>query len=239
MRCPHCGTINKEEAKFCARCGRDLDWQMPPNQRYIQQQRPGQQNAQRPPQQTRQAAPQQQSRQQRQTQQPQSPQQQQQQRYAQQEQQHQLLREQNARFAKATATSVQAPVINAPEPPAPFPPKKVEQLKALKAGALPFTVVSEDISNKRKRTVRISYPACTGWQQIATLLQALEQQATQQFETTVIQGVQNSNSTSYAFNNGQLIFDREVLLGSQRLQRYQIETDNGFDAASLRIVLSE
>jgi hypothetical protein len=43
----------------------------------------------------------------------------------------------------------------------------------------------------------------------------------------------------YAFTNGQLTCDRNVLLGSQKLTRYILETDDGFDSDSLRIVLTE
>ncbi len=43
----------------------------------------------------------------------------------------------------------------------------------------------------------------------------------------------------YGFTNGQLRYDRNVPLGGQRINRYQIETGTGFEMDSVRIVLSE
>jgi hypothetical protein len=89
--------------------------------------------------------------------------------------------------------------------------------------------------------IRIGYPHCTGWQQVATLLKAFKESQSAKCETIVVQGVseQDSSSSVYNFTNGQLVFDRNVRLGSQVLNRYQIETENGFASEALRIVLSE
>ncbi len=43
----------------------------------------------------------------------------------------------------------------------------------------------------------------------------------------------------YAFTNGQLVFDHGVRLGGLIVNRYQIETGNGFEIDSVRIVLTE
>ncbi|MBA2284806.1 MAG: hypothetical protein H0W02_04940, partial [Ktedonobacteraceae bacterium] len=44
---------------------------------------------------------------------------------------------------------------------------------------------------------------------------------------------------AYSFTNGELTFDRDVRLGSQITNRYVIETGNGFESDSVRIVLTE
>ena len=68
---------------------------------------------------------------------------------------------------------------------------------------------------------------------------ALKEAQETSFETITIQGYLPNDPGLYAFTNGQLIFDRNVLLGSQTMNRYQIETGNGLEIDSVRIVLSE
>src|SRR6266702_2660258 len=102
------------------------------------------------------------------------------------------------------------PAPPAPEAPAPFPPHTVAQLQALEQGALAYTVLDTTTNGQRKKIVRIIY-----------------------------QGHLSSDPDVYTFTNGQLTFDRNVRLGSQTLNRFQIETGNGFESDSVRIVLSE
>ena len=90
-----------------------------------------------------------------------------------------------------------------------------------------------------KKIVRIVYPKCVGWQQVATLHKAFKEQLEDGFDTIIIQGVFEQDAQVYNFTNGQLIFDRGVRLGDLILNRYQIETGNGFEAGSVRIVLTE
>lgn len=90
----------------------------------------------------------------------------------------------------------------------------------------------------RKKIVRILFPKCTPWQQVATLLKALKEQQDEQFEHIIIQGQQDRSANVYSFTNGQLVFDRNVRLGSSITTRYQFETGNGFDSDAVRIVLS-
>lgn len=125
-----------------------------------------------------------------------------------------------------------------PEPPAPFPPGTIAELKALEQGALPYTLVESTIGDGHKKTVRIAYAKCVAWQQVATLLKACKEQQEAQLETILIQGFLEGESSVYNFTNGQLRFDRNVRLGDQTTDRYQIETGNGFESDSLRIVLS-
>ncbi len=115
----------------------------------------------------------------------------------------------------------------------------MEHLHALEAGALAYTVIDTTTDDKRKKTTRITYPKSVAWQQVATLLKALKELQETSFETIIIQGYLPKDPGLYAFTNGQLIFDRNVLLGSQTMNRYQIETGNGFEFDSVRIVLSE
>src|SRR5205823_5916272 len=132
-----------------------------------------------------------------------------------------------------------APVVPEPEPPAPFPPRTMEQLQALLAGAQSYQLLSDDPREGRKRLVRISYQACAGWQQAATLFKALQEYRSDKFVSVIIQGNRSGTNDVYNYNNGQLVFDRRVPLGSDMLNRYQIETGNGLDITSVRIVLSE
>jgi hypothetical protein len=71
------------------------------------------------------------------------------------------------------------------------------------------------------------------------LLKAFKETQEEPYETIVIQGYLPSDPGLYSFTNGQLVFDRNVRLGGQTLNRYQIETGNGFEVDSVRIVLSE
>ena len=131
------------------------------------------------------------------------------------------------------------PAPPAPEAPSPFPPHTVAQLQALEQGALAYTVTDTTTNGQRKKIVRIIYPRCVAWQQVATLLKALKEQQDSRFETIIIQGHLSTDPDVYTFTNGQLTFDRNVRLGSQTLNRFQIETGNGFESDSVRIVLSE
>ncbi len=126
-----------------------------------------------------------------------------------------------------------------PEPPGPFPPRTIAQLQALESGALPYTITQDSVAAGRKKIVRIVYQRCSAWQQVATLLKAFKEQRSDTFNTIIIQGVFEQDINVYAFTNGQLVFDQNVRLGSQTMNRYQIETGTGFEFDSLRIVLSE
>lgn len=130
-------------------------------------------------------------------------------------------------------------VAPAPEPPAPFPPKTMAQLQALEQGTLPYTLIDDAASYGKKRIVRIIYQRCAPWQQVATLLKAFKEYDEQKFDTIVLQGVLNKEADVYQYTNGQLVFDRNVRLGSQTINRYQIETGNGYSSDSVRIVLSD
>ncbi len=217
MRCPYCGGFNADRAVYCTSCGRDLKTpprpaagQQPPYQQ--PHQAPGQQGrpAPMPGQQGRPgAAPTPQA--------PQAPQ-------------------QSRRQAPAPLPPPPPP---APEPPAPFPPNTIAELQALEQGALPYTVVESNIGDGHKKTVRIVYAKGVAWQQVATLLKACKEQQEAQLETVLIQGVLEGGTSVYNFTNGQLRFDRNVRLGGLTTNRYQIETGNGFEIDSVRIVLND
>ncbi len=209
MRCPYCNGINSEKARFCVHCGRDM--QATTRQPVSRQQPPTTVQGYPPPTQRQQPTytP------------PTQPQ----------TQQTPRVRQQ------AVPSAPVAPP--APEAPAPFPPRTMEQLQALEQGALAYTVVDTTSQGGRKKQVRITYPRCVPWQQVATLLKALREQQETRFETIVIQGYLPQDTSPYSFTNGQLTFDRNVRLGSQTQNRYQIETGNGFESGSVRIVLSE
>ncbi len=115
----------------------------------------------------------------------------------------------------------------------------MQQLLALEPGAREYTVLDESESYGRKKIVRISYPICTGWQQVATLYKALKAYRSASFDTVIIYGVSPEKGDRYNYTNGMLQFDQNVRLGSQILKRYQIETDNGFSSDAVRIVLTE
>jgi coenzyme F420-reducing hydrogenase delta subunit len=232
MRCPHCGGLNADKASFCSYCGRDLvtssrspSRQQPqPTQRTQQPVYPPPppgQGSPRPfaPSQNPQASPT--------TSKPPTPWQPVPPASA----QKNVLPTQ----ARRTDTSTSS----APEPPAPFPPRTLQQLLALEPGALSYTIVQDTIGDGRKKIVRIAYPRCTAWQQAATLLKALKEVKADKFDSVIIQGVSERDANVYQFTQGQLCFDRNVRLGSQTLNRYLIETGNGYEADAVRIVLAE
>ena len=115
----------------------------------------------------------------------------------------------------------------------------MRQLQELEVGALAYTVLDESESYGRKKIVRIGYPSCIGWQQVATLYKALKAYRSAQFDTIIIQGVSPEKADRYNYTNGMMQFDQNVRLGSQTLNRYQIETENGLSSDAIRIVLTE
>ncbi len=233
MRCPYCGSSNREGVSFCSSCGRDL---VPVPSVQTQQTRQPNQQPGRPPTTPPYPYPQ--------AQPPHYP-----------PVQRPVIAQPNpprppvpaqpqrVQPTRPAATSTFAPftspIMNAPEPPAPFPPHTMEQLRALESGALAYSVVDETIGNGRKKTVRITYARAVAWQQVATLLKAYREQQADTFETLIIQGVQVGETNPYRFTNGQLRFDRNTRLGDRLLDRFQIETGSGFESDAIRIVLSE
>lgn len=224
MRCPYCGGFNVDRAIYCTSCGRDMrspakpasgqqsPYQQPrpaPVQHGYPAPTPGQQG--RPvamPQGRPGAAP--------------TP----------------LAPQQSRRQAPVPQPPQPPPPPPAPEPPAPFPPRSIAELQALEQGALPYTVVESAVGDGHKKTVRIVYAKGVAWQQVATLLKACKEQQEARLETILIQGVLEGDTSVYNFTNGQLRFDRNVRLGGLTTNRYQIETGNGFESDSLRIVLN-
>jgi len=112
-------------------------------------------------------------------------------------------------------------------------------LQDLEVGALAYTVLDESESYGRKKIVRIGYPSCAAWQQVATLYKALNAYRSAQFDTVIIQGISPERADKYNYTNGIMQFDQNVRLGSQTLKRYQIETGDGFSGDAIRIVLTE
>ncbi len=223
MRCPYCGGFNADHANFCASCGRDLASYPPPNQKSMPQQRQGVPPPSRG----------------RPTTLPQSPQQQEQQTPVAQRRRAPTMPSQPTQTTRQHEAPVVPPEPPPPEPPSQFPPHTVEQLRALEEGALAYTVVQSAVGDGRKKIVRIVYPKSVGWQQVATLHKAFKEQLEDSFDTIIIQGVLEQDTQVYAFTNGQLVYDRGVRLGGLILNRYQIETGNGFETDSVRIVLTE
>jgi len=248
MRCPHCGGLSPDGARYCTLCGQDvtsrpIPAQQPPDTFHTSAY-PGTSRPQAPF-----------------TQRPGMPQQQPVQRqgrpYQPNPQQPQRLPASMTSATAATpmkttvparqstniATAPKAPSPIAepsgPEPPAPFPPRSIPELKTLEQGALSYTGVDEEVKHGRRKVVRITFQRCVSWQQVATLFKALKDYDTPACDTIIIQGVQTNSTDIYNFTNGQLIFDRNVRLGSLTQNRYQIETGNGFSGDSVRIVLSE
>jgi hypothetical protein len=115
----------------------------------------------------------------------------------------------------------------------------MQQLWALESGALAYIVLDESESYGRKKIVRIDYPSCAGWQQVATLCKVLKTYRSAQFDTIIIYGISPEKADKYNYTNGMLQYDQKVRLGSQILNRYQIETGNGFSSDAVRIVLTE
>jgi hypothetical protein len=229
MRCPYCGGLNPDKNTYCTYCGRDMRpparpaaGQYPP----VQQPRPT--SSVPPAQQARPVlSPQTPSHSPKPAQPPLS-----------------MLPGQSAQPMRAPAQGqVTSPAPTTartapPEAPAPFPPRSLEELQALEPGALEYTALESESGAGRKKTVRILFPKCAAWQQVATLLKALKEQQDEQFERIIIQGQQDRGASVYSFTNGQLVFDRNVRLGAAITNRYQIETGNGFDSDAVRIVLS-
>ena len=221
MRCPYCGKFNVDNAIYCTSCGRDMRVSVKPaagQQAPYQQPRaaPGQQGRPTP-------VPGQQGR--------------------------PVATPQGRPGASPTPQTQQAPQQARrpapappppppPDPPAPFPPHTIAELQALEQGALPYTVVDSSIGDGHKKTVRITYAKGVAWQQVATLLKACKEQQEAQVETVLIQGFLEGETSVYNFTNGQLYFDRNVRLGDKITNRYQIETGNGFETDSVRIVLN-
>lgn len=218
MRCPYCGTTNGDQAKYCVHCGRDMSigLKTPAMNR---PQPPYQQPQQTPPTQRYPTPAQPQSSYQPGVGRPVPPQ-----------------PSQPAARSRPQPTPAPAPELPAP---APFPPKTVEQLKALEQGALAYNVLNTTTNAEWKKTVRIAFPRCAPWQQVATLLKALAEQLGTNHETYVVQGVLPQDSDVYGFTNGQITFDRHARLGSQVMARYLVETNDGFASDSVRVVLSE
>lgn len=221
MRCPYCGVSNAEQARFCVHCGRDLATgkpgqgvrQQPP---YTPQQMPP---VQRPPSSTTT---------------PKTPYQ-----PAQPVQGRVTPTVPSQPSQAAQASRLRPQPVAEPDPPAPFPPKSVEQLKALEQGALAYNVVDTTTNAQWKKMVRIVFPRCATWQQAATLLKALKEQMDTNHETIVIQGLQPQEANLYGFTNGQLTFDRHARLGDQLMARYLLETNDGLATDSVRVVLTE
>ena len=229
MRCPYCNALNAERAAFCSHCGRDLTQA---STRTAQSYNPQNPQAQSPypyrpsgqpvsPVQPQAAHPT--------SVRPTQP--------AQSAQTAQVTR--TTATTHPTSASRMPEPMKAPEPPSQFPPRTLTQLQSLESGAMTYTVIDEAIGNGRKRIVRISYRACSVWQQVATLLKAFKEQSSDKYDTTIIQGIVTSTALPYAFNNGQFTFDRNVRLGSQLINRYVIETGTGLESDSLRIVLQD
>lgn len=246
MRCPYCGSPNREGVSFCSSCGRDLV-PVPPVQ--TQQTRQPNQQPGRPPTTPPYPYPPSQPSHYPPVQRPVMPQP---------NPPRPPVSPQPVRAPGANAPSAQpqrvqparpaatgiitpltSPIMHAPEPPAPFPPHTIEQLRALESGALAYSVVDENVGNGRKKIVRITYARAVAWQQVATLLKAYREQQDNTFETLIIQGVQVGETNPYRFTNGQLCFDRKTRLGDRLLDRFQIETGSGFEGDAIRIVLSE
>jgi hypothetical protein len=123
--------------------------------------------------------------------------------------------------------------------PGPFPPKTLEQLRALEKDALAYTVENTSVAVGQKKIVRIIYEKGVAWQQMATLAKAFREQQESKYNTIIIQGVLPGEAQIYAFTNGQLVFDKGTRLGSQLLNRYMLETGNGYASDAVRVVLTE
>jgi hypothetical protein len=228
MRCPYCGSLNTDTVHFCNRCGRDV---MPPT-------------AQRSP--TTTVPRPQQSLNRPQTNIPPRPQQpvtqpvQPATRSAPSQAQPSSTSARTARSVPptnaTTTTTNRAPITEAPIP---FPPRTLDELKKLEAYALHYMHVDEILLDGKKKVVCIAFLPCTPWQQVATLLKALTDCDTSLYNTIIIQGVRSKSTDIYNYTDGQLIFDRNVRLGTQLQKRYTIETGNGYSQGSLRLIFSD
>jgi hypothetical protein len=221
MRCPYCGGLNQDTSAYCRSCGRDLRYApralqkapTPPTRPVPPQQLPGYQPSNAPyPVKAAQAAP------------------------------ASAMKQPVSMAARTVQQSDSASVAPASQPPEEFPPRTMAQLETLQKLALDYSLVSDDESTGGKRIVRVLYKQCAPWQQIATLytvLQKYQEDHAQRFNTVIVQGLTHPDANLYSFDNGQLIYDRNVRLGNQILHRLQIETDNGFTATAVRVVLTE
>jgi hypothetical protein len=227
MRCPYCGGLNADQAVFCARCGRDLTIQSAGRPRSPVPQQPPIAQPPARPQPVQAPATSQMRTRPSQARPPVPP-------AAQPTRPPHSLAILPDQFA---GVDVIAPT--GPEAPAPFPPHTLSHLHALEVGALEYSVVSDDSALGSKRIVRILYARCIHWQQVATLLKACKEFQSEKYSTLIVQGLYNREPNLYSFNNGQLVFDRGVRLGSQVLNRYQIETGTGYEGEALRIVMTE
>lgn len=248
MRCPYCGGSNTDQTIYCTRCGRDMRKTTTiPEQQYTQRP-PAPRQPTPPPYPQRPTIPQQPTPPPQKNLYPPNP----------------SINPKNpfpatqpgrpAATANTTQTrpqkqpSVQhspvAPTGNIQQAaatqhtPAGFPPKKMDQLAKLVQEAKPFTIIDNSVNNKKK-IIRIAYPACSSWQQVGTLFKALKDSDDRKYDTIIVQGVFNPGDSSLYYTNGQLTFDRNVRLGSEIQNRYQIETGNGYANDSIRFVLSE
>jgi hypothetical protein len=240
MRCPHCGGLNPDDLHYCIRCGRNFAPKQsaqfsaaptnqppsgyPPPQNPQRSVYPPTQNTQYQPQpqpqpQVRPVAPQ--ARPTVAAKPPQRP-------------------GRPAPRIQESNWHVEPIVPTAEEPPAIFPPKTIAQLNQLEPGALDYTLINDEGGYGKKKIVRIEFRRCVPWQQVATLIRAFNEYDASKFDTVVIQAIHSQEAREiYEYTNGQLIFDRNVRLGSQTLNRFRIETDNGYSTEALRIVLSE
>lgn len=228
MRCPYCGGPNPETARYCIRCGRNFAPQptqqnsphhagyrpTPPIQRLDTQPQPVPVAPPSQPPQPAQTEP-------------------------------GTSQKNSRRRRKGNAPPVETlqqeprDIPQGPEPPGPFPPKSTSQLRQLLQGALDFTVTDETTTYGKKKIIFIAYPPCTPWQQVATLLAAFNKYNDPRYNTIVIQGLRPNQSDALSHTNGELIFDRNTRLGSETLDRFQIETGNGYSGDVVRFVLSE
>lgn len=227
MRCPYCGERNPDGISFCTRCGRDL--------RTGAQTRQGQRPLQPPP-----AMPARNPGPQRHTAPP-PPQQAKPAPQAQQAGTRTATRRRNPPANAKQLDTLPPPVAprEGPEPPVPFPPRTLEQLKALEKEGLEYTVLQDDLGYGRKKIVKISFAHTVSWLQVATLLKALSTYRTQSFDTIVIQGTYAQGPDIYEFTNGQLQYDRKTRLGSQLVDRYLIDSGTGLEGDAVRIVFHE
>lgn len=233
MRCPYCGERNPDTMHYCVRCGRDLriGTQARQGQRPFQptqgtpaptnmrpSQPPRYANASPPPPQPR-PAPQQQP-----------------------------APARNSPRRRAPSTNDAAPeailppvvsVREGPEPPIPFPPQTLDELKSLEKEGLDYAVVHDDLGYGRKKIVRIAFRPSVPWLQIATLLKALSAYRSSQFDTIVVQGTFSQAPDVYDFTNGQLQYDHHTRLGSQLVDRYLIDSGTGLESDAVRIVFTE
>jgi len=254
MRCSYCGGLNPDSASFCARCGRDLS-RRPPSAQPVSQppspsqplQRPPYPQPLRPPQSitTVQASPNQPS------QRPSYPLPSRPPVSSGQAVSSPGSASRPVRVAQPAPQTRVAPVVTKPEeqvvpvPPAvplpniQFPPRTIAQLRMLEPGALAYSVLDDTVLYGRRRVVRIAFQRCEPWRQIATLLKAADAFRSSTYETLVLYGRITGSDDVYQYTNGMLQFDQKVRLGSQLVNRYQIETGTGLAIDSLRIVLNE